>query len=176
MCFSSDSEEKQCRTPHGDRFNDTNGSAEMRPSQVTYVTLASGTFNRTLSPHRTCSARVLRVTHTRLVQHTLVKLASGRLLCVVCLQKLPGYACCLQQNRCLSTEGFSRPCSLQSKTSPLAVSSPAAPIEKFLVVVIWHRSWLRGSARWEQTIVLCLSWSARLPIPAECWHAACCNL
>ena len=46
MCFSSDSEEKQCRTLHGDRFKDTNGSAEMRPSHVTYVTLASGTFDR----------------------------------------------------------------------------------------------------------------------------------
>ena len=46
MCFSSDSEEKQCGTPHGDRFKGTNGLAEMTPSHVTYVTLASGTFER----------------------------------------------------------------------------------------------------------------------------------
>ena len=120
---------KQCGKTQGDRFKDTHGSAEMRPSHVTNV--------------------------TGLVQHTLVKLASGLSLCVVCQQKLPRYACCLQQNRCLGTEGFSRLCSLQSKTSTLAVSSLAAPIEKFLVVVIWHRSWLRGSERCRQT----LSWA-----------------
>ena len=66
MCFSSDSEEKQCGTPHVDRCKDSNGLAEMRPSHVTYVTLASGTFKpHTLATpnigtqfdvQRTCSA------------------------------------------------------------------------------------------------------------------------
>ena len=104
MCFSSDFEEKQCRTLHGDRFKGTNGSAEMRPSHVPYVTLASGTFERQLSPHRTCGARVLRVTHTGLVQHTSGKLASGRevIMCRVS-KKRSWHACCLQQNRCLRT-------------------------------------------------------------------------
>ena len=72
------------------------------------------------------------MTYNGLLQHTLQKLDSGLSFCVVCLVMFAINACCLKHNRCPRTEGFSPPCSLQSKKSPLA-----APIEKFLVVVIW---------------------------------------
>ena len=52
-------------------------ASEMRPSQVTCVTQASGTFNRALSPHRTCVALVHILMYKGLVQHTLQKCASG---------------------------------------------------------------------------------------------------
>ena len=42
-----------------------------RTSQVTHVTFASDTFNRTHSPHRTCVALVLSMTHNGLEQHAL---------------------------------------------------------------------------------------------------------
>ena len=53
ICFSPNFEEQQCGTRHGVNLKDTNGLTEMRSSQVTYVTLASGTFSRIFSPHRT---------------------------------------------------------------------------------------------------------------------------
>ena len=60
-----------------------------------------------LSPHRTRVAQVLSVTYTGLVQHTFQKLLAGCHFVSCVLQSLQWYACCLQQNRCLS-----RPCSL----------------------------------------------------------------
>ena len=56
----------------------------MRPSQVTCVTLASGTFNRTLSPHRTCVALILSLTYNGLVQHMLQKFGKGCEFVVAC--------------------------------------------------------------------------------------------
>ena len=56
---------------------DMNGLPEMERSQVTYVTLVFDTLKRALSPHRTCVAPVLSVTHRRRVQHTLQEFGSG---------------------------------------------------------------------------------------------------